>query len=229
MEDNCFAILCWFLPYTKMNQPSVQFSSVIQSCLTLWDPMNRSIPGLPVHHQLQESTQTHVYWVGDTIRPSNPLSSPSPPALNLSQHQGLFHWVILLLRWPKYLSFSFSLSPSNEYSGFISHRIDWFDVLAIKGLSRVFSNTIVQKHQFFGTQLSFGSTLICIHDYWKNNSFDRWTFVGKVTSLLFNMLSRFVIAFLPRSKHLLVSWLQSPPPVILESKKIKSEAGSTFY
>ena len=139
--------------------------------------------------------QTHIHWVSDAIQPSHPLSSPSPPAFSLSQHQGLFHWVILLLRWPKYLSFSFSLSPSNEYSGFISHRIDWFDVLAIKGLSRVFSNTIVQKHQFFGTQLSFGSTLICIHDYWKNNSFDRWTFVGKVTSLLFNMLPRLVIAF----------------------------------
>ena len=78
----------WNYPEPQAHQ--VQFSSVAQSCLTLCDPMNRSIPGLPVHHQLPESTQTHVHWVGDAIQPSHPLSSPSPPALNLSQHQGLF-------------------------------------------------------------------------------------------------------------------------------------------
>ena len=86
--------LCW--PYSvghDISTPSVQFSSVSQSSLTLWDPMNRSMTGLPVHHQLLELTQTHVHWVGDAIQPSHPLSSPSPPALNLSQHQGLFQWV----------------------------------------------------------------------------------------------------------------------------------------
>ena len=139
----------------------IQFSSVAQSCLTLCDPMNRSTPGLLVHHQLPESTQTHIHWVGDAIQPSHPLSSPSPPALNISQHQGLFQWVsssYLGIRWPKYWSFSFNISPSNEYPGLISFRMDWLDLLAAqKGLSRVFSNTTVQKHQFFRAQISLQS------------------------------------------------------------------------
>ena len=108
----------------------VQFSSVAQSCPTLCDPMNRSTPGLPVHHQLPGFTQTHVHWVSDAIQPSHPLSSPSPPALNLSQHQGLFKWVI---RWPKYWSFSFSISPSNEHPRLISFRMDWLDLLSVQG------------------------------------------------------------------------------------------------
>ena len=90
----------------------VQFSSVTQSCSTLCDPMDCSMPGLPVHHQLLEFTQTHVHWVGDAIQPSHPLSSPSPPGFNLSQHQGLFKWVSSLHRWRKYRSFSFNISPS---------------------------------------------------------------------------------------------------------------------
>ena len=108
---------------------SVQFSSVAQSCPTLCDPMNRSTPDLPVHHQLPELTQTPVYRVGDAIQPSHLLSSPSPPAFNLSQYQGFFP--VLRIRWPKYWSFSFSISPSNEYSGLISFRIDWFDLPAV--------------------------------------------------------------------------------------------------
>ena len=91
-----------------------QFSSVSLSCPTLCDPMNHSTPGLPAHHQLSEFTQTHVHWVSDAIQPSHPLSSPSPPAFNLSQHQGLFKWVSSLLQVAKYWSFSFSISPSNE-------------------------------------------------------------------------------------------------------------------
>ena len=91
-----------------------QFNSVTQSCPTLCDPMNRSTPGLPVHHQLPEFTQTHVHWVSDAIQPSHPLSSPSPAALNLSQHQGLFIESVLHIRWPKYWNFSFSVSPSND-------------------------------------------------------------------------------------------------------------------
>ena len=125
---------------------SVQFSSVAQSCPTPCDPMNRSMPGLPVHHQLPEFTQTHVHQVRDTIQPSHPLSSPSPPAPNPSQHQSLSNESALLMRWPKYWSFSFSIIPSKEIPGLIS--------LQSKGLSRVFSNTTVQKHQFFSTQLS---------------------------------------------------------------------------
>ena len=98
---------------------SVQFSSVTQSCLILCDPMSCSTTGLPVHHQLPESTQTHVHQVGDAIQPSHPLLSPSPPALNLSQHQGLFSKSALRIKWRKYWSFSFNISPSNEYSGLI--------------------------------------------------------------------------------------------------------------
>ena len=131
---------------------SVQFSH--QLCPTLCDPMNHSTPGLPVHHQLPEFTQTHVHWVRDTIQPSHPLSSPSPPAPNPSQHQSLFQWVNSYMRWPKYWSFSFSIIPSKEIPGLISFRMDWLESLQSKGLSRVFSNATVQKHQFFSTQLS---------------------------------------------------------------------------
>ena len=110
----------------------IQFSSVAQSCPTLCDPMDCSTPGLPVHHQLLESTQTHVHWVGDAIQPSHPLSSPSPPAFNLSQHQGLFKWVSFS-QWTKYWSFSFNISPSNEHPELISFRMDWLDLLEVQG------------------------------------------------------------------------------------------------
>ena len=133
---------------------SVQFSSVAQSCPTLCDPMNRSTPDLPVHHQLPEFTQTHAHRVSDAIQPSHPLLSPSPPAFSLSQHRVLSSESVLGIRWPKYWSFCFSISPSNEYSGLISFRMDWLDFLAVQVTLRVFSNTTVQKHQFFSTQLS---------------------------------------------------------------------------
>ena len=124
---------------------SVQISSVAQSRLTLCDPIDCSTPGFSVHHQLLELTQTHVRRVGGAIQPSHPLSSPSLSAFNLSQHQGLFQCVSFCIRWPKYWSFSFSISPSSEYSGLISFRMDWLDL---------FSTTTVQKHQFFDAQLS---------------------------------------------------------------------------
>ena len=111
---------------------SVQFNSVAQLCPTLCNPINRSTPGIPVHHQFPESTQTHAHWVSDAIQPSLPLSSPSPPAFNLSQHQGLFKWVALRIWWPKYWSFSFNISPSNEHPGLISFRMDWLDLLAVR-------------------------------------------------------------------------------------------------
>ena len=119
------------------------------------NPMDCSTSGFPVHHQFPELTQTHFHQVGDAIQPSHPLSSPSSPAFNLSQPQGdsFSNESPLCIRWPKYWSFSFSISPSNEYSGLISFRMDWLDLLA-KGLSRAFCNTKVQKHQFFGAQLS---------------------------------------------------------------------------
>ena len=120
---------------------------------------------------------------------------------------------ILPIRWPKYWSFSFSISPSIEYSGMISFRMDWLDLLAVQGTLKDLLQPHSSKHQFFGPQLSL--TLTSIHDYWR-------TFVGKVMSLLFNMLSRLVIASLPSSKHLLISCLQSPSAVILEPNKVKS-------
>ena len=133
---------------------SIQFSLVAQSCPTLCDPMNCSMPGLPVHHQLLEFTQMHVHWVGDAIQPSHPLSSPFPPAPNPSQHQSfpmsqLFTWggqSIGVSALASVLPMPTQDSSPSEWTGWIS--------LQSKGLSRVFSNTTVQKHQFFGTQFS---------------------------------------------------------------------------
>ena len=130
---------------------------------------------------------------------------------------------VLCIKWAKYWSFSFSISPFSEYSGLISFKTDWFDLLAVQGTLECLLQhhsskaSILWRWAFFIVQLS--------HPYMitgKTIALTRWTFVGRVMSLLFNMLSRFVIAFLPRSKHLLISWLQSPSAVILESKKIKS-------
>ena len=131
-----------------------QFSSVAQSCPTLCNAMNRSTPGLPVHHQLPESTQTHVHWVGDAIQPSHPLWSPSPPAPNPSQHQGLFQWVNSSQEVAKVLEFQLQhVLPMNTQDWSPSGWTGWIS-LQSKGLSRVFSNTKVQKHQFLCTQLS---------------------------------------------------------------------------
>ena len=112
---------------------SVQFSLVTQLCPTLCDTMDCSTPALPVHHQLPEFTQTHVHQVRDAIQQSHPLSSPSPPTFNLSQHQDLFQWVRSSHQVTKYWSFSFNIRPSNEYPGLISFRVDWLDLLAIQG------------------------------------------------------------------------------------------------
>ena len=140
--------------WTLQENVTCQFSSVTQSCLTLCDSMNRSMPGLPAHHQLPEFTQIHVHQVSDTIQPSHPLSSPSPPALNFSQHQGLFKWV-------SSSSGGQSIGVSASTSVLPMHTQDWSPLgwtgwisLQSKGLSRVFSNTTVQKHQFFSAQLS---------------------------------------------------------------------------
>ena len=179
--------------------------------------MNRSTPGLPVHHQLLEFTQTQVHRVSDAIQPSHPLLSPSSPARNPSikvfSNESTLH-----MRCPKYWSFSFSLIPSKEIPGLISFRMDCLDLLAVQGalkslLQRHSSKaSILQRSAFFTVQLSY--------PYMTTGN-------GKVMSLLFNMLSRLVITFLPRSKHLLISWLQSPSAVILEPKKIKSDTVST--
>ena len=165
--------------------------------------MDCSRPGFPVHHQLPDLDQTHVHGVSDAIQPFHPLSSPSPPALNLSHYQSLFQWVSSSHQVAKYWSFSFSISPSNKRSGLVSFRMD---SLQSKGLLMVFSNTtlsILQCLAFFIVQLS--------HPYMttgKTIALTRWAFVSIVMSLLFNTLSRLVIAFLPKRKHLLISWLQ---------------------
>ena len=185
--------------------------------------MNCSTPGLPVHHQLREFTQTHVHQVGDAIQPSQPLSSPSPlapipPSIRVFSNESTLH-----MRWPKYRSYSFSISPSKEHPGLISFRMDWLDLPAVQGTLKSLLQhhsskaSVLQSSAFFTVQLS--------HPYMttgKTIALTRWTFVGKVIALLFNMLSRLVITFLPRSKGLLISWLQSPSAVILEPKKIKS-------
>jgi len=134
-------------------------SSVAQSCPTLCDPMDCSTPGFPVHQQLPEFTQTHVCWVSDAIQSSHPLSSPSPPALNLSQYQGLFNELALRMRWPKCLSISFNISPSNEHVGLI-FRMGWLDLLAVQGthkslLQHHSSKVFIYMYFFFLTICSF--------------------------------------------------------------------------
>ena len=177
---------------------SLSVSQSIQSLSHVWlfDPMNCSTPGLP------ESTQTHVHWLGDAIQPSHLLSSPSPPALNLSQHQGLFKWVNsshqVAKVWPKVAKDS-NNSLSNEHPGLISFRMDGLDLLAVQGTLKSLLQhhtskaSILQRSTFFIVQLSYpymttGKTI----------ALTRPTFVGKVMSLLFNMLSRLVITLLPR-------------------------------
>ena len=198
-----------------------QFGSVAQLCPTLCDPTDCSMPGLPVHHQLLELAQTHVHQVGNAIQPSHPLSSPSLPTFNLSQHQVFSNESVPCIRWPKYWNFSFNISSSNECSALISFRMGWLDILAVQGtlkslLQHQSSKASVLQHSaFFIVQL--------LHLYMatgKTIALTRWSFVGKVLSLLFNMLSRLVITFLPRSNCLLISWLQSPSATIWEPKKV---------
>ena len=163
-----------------------QFSAVAQYCPTLCEPMDCSTPGFPVYHQLLEVAQTHVHWVSDAIQPSHPLLSPSPPAFNLFRIRVFSSESVLCIRWPKYWSFSFCISPSNEYSELISFRIDWVDLLAVQGSLK----SLLQHHSsrasilwcssFFVVQLS--------HPYMttgKTIALTRWTFVGKVMSFVF--------------------------------------------
>ena len=180
--------------------------------------MNRSMPGLPVHHQLPKFTQTHVHWVGDAIQPSHPLSSHSLPSPNPFQHQGLFQWVNTSHEVAKVLEFQPQHQSFQWTLRLMSFRMDWLDLLAVQGTLKSLlqhhnsKSSILQRSAFFTVQLS--------HPYMttgKTIALTRWTFAEKVMSLLFNMLSRLVITFLPRSKHLLISWLQSPSAVILDN------------
>ena len=156
-------------------------SSVTQSCQILCDHMDCSMPSFPVHHQLLEPTQTHVHWVGDAIQPSHPLSSPSPPALSLSQHQGLFQWVSSSNQVAKVLELQHQ--SFSEYSGLVSFRMDWLDLLVVQGTLKSLLQhhsskaSILQHSAFFIVQLS--------HPYMttgKTIALTMWTFVGKVMS-----------------------------------------------
>ena len=197
--------------------------------------MNCSTPGLPVHQQLLEFTQTHVHRVSDAIESVTPSSHlilyrpllllpPIPPSIRVFSNEST-----LRMRWPKYWSFSFSIIPSKEITGLISFRMDWLDLLAVQGTLKSLLQhhsskaSIPRRSSFFIVQLS--------HPYMtsgKTTALTRRTFVGKVMSLLLNMLSRLIITFLPRSKCLLISWLQSPSTVILEPPKIKSATVHCF-
>ena len=207
-----------FSDYYRFSQFS--YSSVAQSCPTLCHPMNCITPGLPVHHQLLEFTEAHVHQVSDAIHPSHPLSSPLlpppiPPSIRVFSKESRIH-----IRWPKLRSFHFSIIPSKEHQGLISFRKDWLDLLAVQGtlksLLQYHSSkaSILQCSAFFTVQLSHPYTTTG-----KTIALTRRTFVGKVMSLLLNTLSRLGITFLPRSKCLLISWLQSPSAVILEAPK----------
>ena len=167
--------------------------------------MDHSTPGLPVHHQLPEFTQTHVHWVDDAIQPSHPLSSPSPPAISLSQHQGFPNESALRIRWPKYWSFSFSIGPSNDYSGLISFRIDWFDLLAVQGtlrslLQHNLKASIFRWSAFFMVQVSHPDITTE-----KTIALTRHPLLAKWSLCFFNMLTWFMTAFLTRSKHPFIS------------------------
>ena len=163
--------------------------------------MDYSTPSLPVQHQLSELAQTHVHHVGDAIQPSYPLLSPSPPAFNLAQHQGLSKESVLCIRWPTYWSFCFSISPSNEYSELISFRIDRFDLLAVQGTLKSFFQHYSLKASILCCSVLFMFQLSYLYmTTEKAITLTIRTFAGKVMSLLFNMLSRLVTAFLSRSK-----------------------------
>ena len=184
--------------------------------------MNHNMPGLPVHHQLPDFTQIMSI---ESVMPSNCLILCRPllllpsvfPNIRVLTSESALH-----IRWSKYWSFSFNISPSDEHPGLISFRMDWLDLLAVQGTLKSLiwhhsSKASILHSTFFIVQLS--------HPFMttgKTIALTRWTFVDKVMSLLFNMPSRLVITFLPRSKRLLISWLQSPSEVILEPPKIKS-------
>ena len=202
---------------------AIQFSSVVQSCPTPCDPMNCSMPGLPVITNSQSPLKPMSI---ESVMPSNHSTLCRPllllpsifPSIRVFSNESA-----LRIRWPNYWSFSFNISPSNEHPGLIFFRMDWLDLLAVQGTLKSLlqhdsiKGSILRHSAFFIVQLS--------HPYittGKTIALTRWTFVDKVMSLLFHMLSRLVTAFLPRSKRLLISGLQPPSAVILEPRKINS-------
>ena len=191
--------LRWFRMVFYQKEVTCHCCSVAKSCLTLCNLMDYSTPGFPVLHCLLEFAQTHGHWISDAIQPPHPLLPPSRLALNLSQHQGLFQWAGSLHQVAKYWSFSFSISPSNEYSGLISFTINFFDLFAVHRTLKSLQHhnlkaSVLRCLAFFMVQLlhlylTIGKTIALTIE----------TFVGEVMSLLLNALSRFVIALLPRN------------------------------
>ena len=174
--------------------------------------MNCSMTGFPVLHYLPEFAQIHVHWVGDANLPSHPLLPPSPPARNPSQHQGLFQWVDFFPSGIGYFPKYRSISPSNEYSGVISFRTDWFDLLAVQGTLESLLQQHIPKAWIIWLSASFMVQLSHLYTTTgKTIALTTQTFVSQVMSLLFNTLPRCVIVFLPKSRRLLTSWLRSPP------------------
>ena len=226
-----FSIFCLSCSCIKWGQyvfqPCIQFSSVTQSCPTLCDPMNCSTPGLFVHHQLLESTQTHVHCVSDGFNHLilwHPLLLPSIfPRIRVFSNEPA-----LCIRWPKNWSFRLNISPSNEHPGLISFRMDWLHLLAVQGNLKSLLQyhgsraSILQCSAFFIVQL--------LHQYMttgKNITLTRWTFVGKIISLLFRMLSSFVITFLPRNKASFIFMAAITICSDFGAQKIKSHTVST--
>ena len=207
----------WIIHY-NIGHSNIQFSWV-QSLCCVW------LFETPCTARHQFSLSIYNPWGSlklmsiESVMPSNCLTLCHPlfllpslfPSIRAFSNESILH-----IRWPKYWSFSFNNSPSNEYSGLISFRIDWLDLLAVQGTLRIFFPT--PQFNSINSALSFlySPTLPSIYDNWRNHSSTRWTFVVKVMFLLFNKLSKLIIAFLPRSKHLLISWVQSPSAVTLE-------------
>ena len=164
IDDHSF----WKNIRTKVLVEGQSVSSVAQWCLTFCNPIDCSTPGFPVHHQLPELAQNHVHWVGDAIQPSHPLLSPSPPAFIFPSIRIFSNESVLGMRWPKYWSFNFSISLSNEHSGLI--RIDRFDLLAVQGILK----SLLQFENISSSVLSllYGPTLKSMCGYWKNHSLD---------------------------------------------------------
>ena len=222
---------CWRCSYRDTSgEPHIRIQTLLWcklylAVVTPWTAAHQ--PSLSVTY-LPEFPQTQVRWVSDAIQPSHPLSPllllPSVfPSVRVFSNESA-----LRIRWPKY--WSFSISPSNEYSGLISFSVDWFDLLAVQGTLKILLQhhsskaSVLQHSAFFMIQLS--------HSYMtggKTIALTMWTFVSKMISLLFKTLSRFNTAILPRSKHLLISWLQSLSTFILEPKKMKSDTVCAFF
>ena len=216
------------IPYVSL----ICCCSAAQLYLSLCNPVDCSVPGLSVSYHLPKLAQVHVHCVGDAIQSSHPLMPSSPSTLSFPQHQGLFQWVIRLIRiglhqMTKLWSFSSSVSPLDEYSGLISLQIDWFDLLAVQGTLRSPPAPHFEGIDSLAFCLLYGPPLTMVYDHWEDDSFDYMDLCWPSNDSAFQH-TKFVIAFLPSSYHLPISWLQLPSAVILEPPKRKSVTISTF-